>query len=73
MIISRPTKWGNPFRIGVDGRREECVRQFGDWIVGDDPKARDLRDALGELHGKDLACWCLARALSRRHIDCDGQ
>jgi Domain of unknown function (DUF4326) len=58
VIISRPTKWGNPFRIGVDGTREECVRQFGDWIVGDDPKARDLRDALGELHGKDLACWC---------------
>jgi len=35
-IVSRPTKWGNPFRIGVDGTREECVRQFGEWIVGDD-------------------------------------
>jgi hypothetical protein len=58
VIISRPTKWGNPFRIGVDGTREECVRQFGRWIVGDDPKARDLRRALDELRGKDLACWC---------------
>ena len=58
VIISRPTKWGNTFRIGVDGTREECVRQFAEWIAGDDPKARELRHALGELRGKDLACWC---------------
>jgi hypothetical protein len=37
VIVSRPTKWGNPFRIGVHGTREECVRQFRDFIVSDDP------------------------------------
>jgi hypothetical protein len=58
VIVSRPTKWGNPFRIGVHGTREECVQQFGKWITGDDRTARSLRHALDELRGKDLACWC---------------
>jgi Domain of unknown function (DUF4326) len=62
VIISRPTKWGNPFRIGVHGQREECVRQFRDWILGDDRRAVALRAQLGELRGKDLACWCPAGA-----------
>jgi Domain of unknown function (DUF4326) len=58
VIVSRPTKWGNPFRIGVHGTREECVRQFRSFIVSNDPRARSLRQSLGELRGKDLACWC---------------
>ena len=58
MIVSRPTKWCNPFRIGVHGTREECVRQFRDFIVSDDPRAASLRQSLAELRGKDLACWC---------------
>jgi Domain of unknown function (DUF4326) len=58
VIVSRPTKWGNPFRIGVHGTREECVRQFRDFIVSDDPRAGSLRQSLAELRGKDLACWC---------------
>ena len=28
VIVSRPSKWGNPFRIGINGTREECIRQF---------------------------------------------
>ena len=58
VVVSRPTKWGNPFRIGVHGTREECVRQFCKFIISDDPKAESLRRALPELRGRDLACWC---------------
>jgi Domain of unknown function (DUF4326) len=58
VIVSRPTRWGNPFRIGVHGTREECVRQFREFIVSDDPSAGSLRQSLAELRGKDLACWC---------------
>jgi hypothetical protein len=58
VIVSRPTKWGNPFRMGVQGTREECVQQFRSFIVSTDPRARSLRQSLGELRGKDLACWC---------------
>jgi hypothetical protein len=28
MLITRGTKWGNPFIIGVDGTREEVIEKF---------------------------------------------
>ena len=32
VYIGRPSKWGNPFRIGPDGNREEVIRKYRDWI-----------------------------------------
>jgi len=55
VYVGRPTKWGNPFRIGVDGDRKEVVRKYREWLkkkLGEDPTF------LEPLKGKDLACWC---------------
>lgn len=52
--IDRKTKWGNPFIVGRDGTREECIQQFEDWIKNQ----KHLLDALHELKGKRLGCWC---------------
>jgi hypothetical protein len=30
--IDRWTKWGNPFRINVDGTREEVISAYEKWI-----------------------------------------
>ncbi len=52
--IDRKTKWGNPFRIGLHGDRHEVIRRYTEWILTQE----HLLLCLGELRGKDLACWC---------------
>jgi hypothetical protein len=54
VYIGRPSKWGNPFRIGVDGTREETLEKYHQWIL----EQEDLLKDLPELQGKVLGCWC---------------
>ena len=54
VYIGRPTKWGNPFVIGRDGTREDVIRKYEDWVV----TQPELMQALHELRGKDLVCFC---------------
>jgi hypothetical protein len=54
VYIGRPSKWGNPFEIGIDGTRQEVISKYRDYVL--DTKA--LMDALLELEGKILGCWC---------------
>lgn len=58
VYVGRPTKWGNPFVIGRDGSRADVVRKYEEWIV----QQPDLMQALGELKGKSLVCWCAPEA-----------
>ncbi|MBX6396077.1 MAG: DUF4326 domain-containing protein [Alicyclobacillaceae bacterium] len=48
------SKWANPFRIGRDGTREECIAKYREYVMS----RPDLLEALGELRGKTLGCWC---------------
>lgn len=62
LYVGRPTKWGNPFRIGQDyqGRiltRKDAVEAFEDWLLYSDEGQKLLED-IGELTGHDLVCWC---------------
>lgn len=54
LYIGRPSKWGNPFEIGRDGSREDVVRKYAEWIVGQPALLADLH----ELRGRTLVCWC---------------
>jgi hypothetical protein len=57
VFIGRPSKWGNPFRIGKDGSRGEVVVKYRDWFFAEEQ--RGLRDAARrELCGKVLGCFC---------------
>src|SRR6476646_10229424 len=58
VVISRPTKWGNPFAVSGKLDRAAVVRLFREWIASDDPAAVKLRQEIGELRDKDLLCWC---------------
>jgi hypothetical protein len=65
--VARPTKWGNPYKIGGTYHRgpafsgrdavvqdaADAVRLFRGWVF-------NLRsaDSIPELRGKNLACWC---------------
>ena len=52
--IDRPSKWGNPFRIGIDGTRDEVIQKYLEWLLNQP----ELMDQLSELQGKRLGCWC---------------
>jgi len=56
--IGRPSKWGNPFVIGRDGDRAAVVARYRAWVCDQPP----LMDALPELRGRDLLCWCAPEA-----------
>lgn len=68
--VDRSTKWGNPFVVGKDGSRDECVDYFicmlGGHVVltttpGVDGQIDYLKHARRNkrfLRGKNLACWC---------------
>ena len=51
----RGSKWGNPFREGKDGTREEVIAKFEKYAC-----ERIKREPawLDPLIGKDLVCWC---------------
>jgi hypothetical protein len=55
IFIGRPSKWGNPFKIGDDGMsRSDVIKRYRDYILGDD----DLMDSIHELVGQTLGCYC---------------
>lgn len=53
--VDRSTRWGNPFLIGRDGTREECMARFREYAIGDMEFLEAVRK---ELRGHHLACWC---------------
>jgi len=52
--VGRPSKWGNPFKIGRDGTREQVIAKYREWLLENE----ELLEALPELTGKDLYCFC---------------
>jgi hypothetical protein len=58
VYIGRPSKWGNPFVVGKDGARGECIALYESWLR----ENATLFAALDELRGLVLGCWCAPRA-----------
>lgn len=54
VYVGRPSKWGNPYMVGIHGTREQCVAAY----KRDLKRNRKLLADLQELRGKDLECWC---------------
>ena len=52
-------KWGNPFKIGPHGTRDDVVRKYEEWIRSQPDL---VQQAKNELKGKVLACWCAPEA-----------
>lgn len=52
--IRRPAKWGNPFRIGVDGTRSQVIDKYRQYVLNTPELLADIE----ELRGKVLGCWC---------------
>jgi hypothetical protein len=59
VYIGRPSKWGNPFKIGKDGSREEVIQKYRRWILANPVLVAQVPT---ELRGKKLGCWCKPNA-----------
>lgn len=57
VYIGRPSKWGNPFRVGEDGTREEVIEKYRKWFLTSE-EASVLRNSISEIFDKKIACWC---------------
>lgn len=77
VVVSRPSKWGNPFKIGEPwppgdpvelqhpATRAEVIDAYRDYLAGRltiEPPPHD--ELVAELRGETLACWCPP------HLDC---
>jgi hypothetical protein len=60
VCVSRPGKWGNPWKVGVKygGWAGDCVKYFVAWLEQTEPGRQLAADAARELRGCNLACWC---------------
>lgn len=71
VYVGRPTRWGNPFKVGTKIRRIGGNREIVE--INDNAVAVDMfhssamdfatgylfrQTVQAELRGKDLACWC---------------
>ncbi len=62
--VSRPGKFGNPYKVTEDRSQTDAVAAFRLWLMVDNYNAGKAAEkqqillALHELKGKDLACWC---------------
>lgn len=68
VYVGRPSKWGNPFKIGRDvngtiWNREQVIDLFATWCERHPEFRQEIRE---ELKGKHLVCWCAPR---RCHAD----
>lgn len=59
VYIGRPSKWGNPFKIGRDGSREGVIALYKAHL---ECRPDLVADAKKELKGRDLICWCAPEA-----------
>ncbi len=55
VYIGRPSKWGNPFQIGVDGDRDTVVEKYKNYLLGNQSLLSAVK---AELKGKNLVCFC---------------
>jgi len=55
VYIGRGTPWGNRFKIGVHGTREEVIEMYKQWFLENYPLQNR---AIKELSGRVLGCHC---------------
>jgi hypothetical protein len=53
--VTRPGRWGNPFRVAGAYTAAQAVADFKAQLLSD---PRKVDDAIAHLRGKNLACWC---------------
>jgi hypothetical protein len=55
VYIGRPSKWGNPWRVGMHGTRAQVIAKYEDAVRRQPGLVASIKK---ELRGKVLGCWC---------------
>lgn len=58
VYIGRPSKWGNPYKIGIHGSRSEVIAKYRAYLL----RNSRLMSSVRELKGKTLGCYCKPEA-----------
>lgn len=64
VVVSRPSKWGNPFKVTPERSQLSAVGAFRIWLTtegvtaGIQERKQWMLDHMPDLRGKNLACWC---------------
>jgi hypothetical protein len=58
VVVARPSRWGNPFKIGPGRSRAEAVELYEQALLEGGALPFTVTDVQRELAGRDLACWC---------------
>lgn len=58
VYIGRGSKWGNPFKIGPDGNRDDVCDKHHEHLLRQVDSGEITLEGLASLHGKDLVCFC---------------
>jgi hypothetical protein len=70
VYIGRGSIWGNPFVIGKDGTRADVCRKYANLmferLTGE--HGGKWADALENIKGKDLVCWCAPQQCHGDHL-----
>jgi len=59
--VTRPGEWGNPHRVLIKGGEQIAVSLYEQDLINGtilDRRGRPLINRIGELRGKNLACFC---------------
>lgn len=62
IYIGRGSKFGNPFRIGIDGSREEVIKEYKKHLWNMVNSQKITIEEVAELYGKRLGCFCKPKA-----------
>jgi hypothetical protein len=57
VYIGRGTPFGNPYKIGRDGTRDDVIEKYREHF-NKKLKDKSFRDRVKSLKGKVLGCWC---------------
>ncbi len=58
IYIGRGSQFGNPFRIGQDGSRDEVIRKYSSWFYARLAQDPEFGAAVRGLRGSTLLCFC---------------
>jgi hypothetical protein len=64
IYIGRPSIYGNPFRVGIDGTRDNCCDYHKSWLEGTSrtdffqSERRKVLKNIHKLKGQRIGCYC---------------
>lgn len=62
IYIGRGSPWGNPYKIGEDGTREEVIEKYRLYLWEQVKSGKITKEQLIALQSKRLGCFCKPQA-----------